>query len=410
MKIPCYDCNTETELEVGFEVINFVCPVCQSLYARDNEGKFRRKSQYKTTINDFPLEIGDVGFLKGSEYKVTGILVKNVHPDYRWTEFILQNHENEFLYLSLSNGHWILLTEMEEVFHVKDHPLALEHNGEDYDIFEYSDAKIINAQGFFDFELPQKNAIHLVEYIKPPFLISVERLHGVETSFYGEYIKKEEIKKAFKNITLPHQFGVNMVQPGRFDLRNTAIIFCFIALLIITANWAIYKDQFQQNVFSDIVKFSEFDNKEITTNSFILNGGSAPLTVKVATDVNNSWANLNVALVNEETNDEIYANKDIELYHGYSDGESWTEGSGSEEFNICGVKAGKYHLLLTPMKAPEDTTNAEMRINVVWNEPSSRNAWMVIIGMIVIYLIIRFFRYSLEKERWADSSYSRYDE
>lgn len=409
MKIPCYDCNAETELQVGFEVVNFVCPNCQSLYTRDKEGSFRRTSQYRTEINDFPLSIGDVGFLNGSEYKVTGILVKNVHPDYRWTEFILQNHENEFVYLSLSQGHWILLTEMEEVFHVKDHPLVLEHNNEDYDIFEYSDVKIINAQGFFDFELPQKNVIHLVEYIRPPYMISIERMNGVETAFYGKYIKKNEIKKAFKNIVLPYQFGVNVVQPYRFDVRNTAVIFCFIALMIITANWFIYKDQFEQNVFSKSIKFAEFDNREIISDAFILKGGSAPLTIKVSTDVDNSWANLNIALVNEETNDEIYANKDIEYYHGYSDGESWIEGNNYEEFNICGVKAGKYHLLITAMKAPEDNNNSEMRINVVWNEPSNRNVWLVIISMIVIFLVIRFFKYNFEKERWSESSYSSYN-
>lgn len=409
MKIPCYDCNTETELEVGFEVINFVCPNCQSLYARDKEGKFRRKSQYKTTHNDFPLAIGDIGFLKGSEYKVTGILVKNVQPSYRWTEFILQNKENEFIYLSLSNGHWMILTEMEETFNVKSHPLTLEYNDEDYDIFEFSNAEIINAQGFFDFELPVNQIIYLVEYIKPPFIISVERMNKVETAFHGEYIEKAAIKKAFPNILLPFQFGVNMIQPYRFNVKDTAIIFCFAALLIITANWYIYKDQFEQFVFSKTLSFNEFDNKEITSDAFVLKGGSAPLTIKVSTDVDNSWANLNVALINEETNDEIYANKDIEYYHGYSDGESWSEGNNSEEFNICGVKEGKYHLLITPMKAPEDHTNAEMRVNVVWNEPSSRNVWLVIIGLIVVYLIIRFFNYNFEKERWSDSSYSQYD-
>lgn len=409
MKIPCYDCNTETELEVGFEVLNFVCPKCQSLYARDDEGSFRRKSKYKTLENDFPLAIGDIGFLKGSEYKITGILVKNVHPNYRWTEFILQNDAKEFLYLSLSKGHWILLTEMEETFGVQSHPLSLEYENEDYDIYEYSDAEIINAQGFFDFELPVNQLIHLVEYIKPPFMISVERMNKTETAFYGEYIKKSEIKKAFKNIIMPYQSGVNMIQPYRFNLINTGIIFCLFASLIITANWYIYKDQFEQNVFSKTIKFSEFDNKEVTSDAFVLNGGSAPLTIKVSTSVDNSWANVNVALVNEATNDEIYANKDIEYYHGFSDGESWTEGSQSEEFNICGVKAGRYHLLITPMKAPEDVNNSEIRVNVVWNEPSSRNVWLVIIGMIVIYFIIRFLKLNFEKERWSDSSYSKYE-
>lgn len=409
MKIPCYDCNTETELEVGFEVVHFVCPTCHSLYAADAEGRFRRKSQFKTTEQDYPLEIGDVGFLKGSNYKVTGILRKNVQPNYMWTEFILQNEAKEFLYLSLSNGHWMMLTEMEEIFHVGDHPLILEHENEDYNIFEYSDAKIITAEGFFDFELPTQN-IHLVEYIKPPYLISVERVNGVETSFYGEYVKKDVIKKAFKKTFLPYQFGVNMIQPFRFDIRNTAVIFCFFALFILTADWLLYKDQAEQKVFSKVIEFKESDNKQITSDSFVLNGASAPLTVEVSSSVDNSWANVNIALINEETSDEIYANKDIEYYHGYTDGEYWNEGSKQEKFNICGVKGGKYHLLITPMKAPEDLANYGMEINVIWNQPSSRNAWFVIIFMIGVFAIIYFFKYSFEKSRWSDSSYSPYSE
>jgi hypothetical protein len=409
MKIPCYDCNTETELEVGFEVLNFVCPKCRSLYVADEEGMFRRRSQYKGEAEISPLAIGDISFLKGSEYKVTGILRKKVHPDYRWTEFILQNEAKEFLYLSLSNGHWMMLTEMEKIDELKKRTKVLKYNDDDYDLFEHSDAEIVNAQGFFDFEIPVNKLTHLAEFINPPYIVSVEKMNNVQTAFHGEYVKKSEIKKAFPGITLPYQSGVSMIQPYRFDLRNTAVIFCLFALLIITANWYIYKDQVEQNVFNSTIKFSEFDNKEFTSPSFVLNGASAPLTIKVSTGVNNSWANLNVALVNENTNDEIYANKDIEYYYGYSDGESWTEGSQSEKFNICGVKGGKYHLLITPMKAPEDLSNSEMHINVVWNEPSNRNAWIVVIGMIVIFFIIRFFKNQFEKERWADSSYSTYE-
>ncbi|WJS95996.1 DUF4178 domain-containing protein [Flavobacterium johnsoniae] len=408
MKIPCYDCNVETELEVGFEVVNFVCPICRSLYEADDEGKFRRKSKYKAETETYPLVIGEKGFLKGSEYKVTGILRKKVHPDYRWTEFILQNEAKEFLYLSLSNGHWMMLTELEKIDDLKKGVKVLDYDGQDYDLFEHSDAEIIDAKGFFDFQLPNKKT-HLAEFINPPYIVSVEKVNNVQTAFHGEYVSKSKIRKAFPGIKLPYQTGTGMIQPSLFDLKNTAIIFCLFALLIITANWYIYRNQFEQAVFSQTIQFSKSDNKEITSPTFELKGASAPMTISVSTDVDNSWANLNIALINEDTSDEIYANKDIEYYSGYTDGEYWREGSSSEKFNICGVKPGKYHLGITPMKAPEDVKNNAMRINVIWNEPSSRNVWLVIIAMVVIFFIIRFFKNQFEKNRWADSSYSTYD-
>lgn len=408
MKIPCYDCNVETELEVGFEVVNFVCPICRSVYEADDNGKFRRKSKYKAETETYPLVIGETGFLKGSEYKVTGILRKKVHPDYRWTEFILQNEAKEFLYLSVSNGHWMMLTEMEKIDDLKKGTKVLKYDGKDYDLFEHSDAEIIDAKGFFDFKIPTKKA-HLTEFINPPYIVSVEKMNNVQTAFHGEYVSKRKIRKAFPEIKLPYLSGTGMIQPSLFDLTNTAVIFCLFALMIITTNWYFYRDQFEQNVFSKTIQFTQFDSKEITSPTFELKGASAPMTINVSTDVDNSWANLNVALINEETNDEIYANKDIEYYSGYTDGEYWKEGSSSEKFNICGVKPGKYHLVITPMKAPEDLKNNAMRISVVWNEPSSRNVWLVIIGMIVIFFIIRFFTNQLEKSRWADSSYSNYE-
>lgn len=409
MKVPCYNCNTVTELEVGFKVVNFVCPNCHSLYFSDSEGQLRLRSKLKPEVNYFTFKIGEKGILKGTEYTVTGAITKKVQGGYNWTEYILKNDADEFAYLSESDGQWIFLTEIEEKFDVKNHPDSIMYDNSTFHLYEYSDAEIDNAQGYFDFNLPTKR-VHLVEYIQPPLMISIEKMNDLETAFLGEYITKKEIKKAFPNVTLPFQFGVNIVQPYYFDVNNMAIIFCVFLLMILSANWYIYKDQAEQVVFNKAIAFTDFNDREFTGESFVLKGGSAPMTVEVSTDVDNSWANVDVALVNETSNDEIHANKDIEYYHGYEDGESWNEGNWSEKFNICGVKAGKYHLLIKPLKAPEDLKNTAMKVRVVWNQPSNRNVWIIAIFMIVVYIVIRYFKINFEKRRWADSSYSPYSE
>lgn len=409
MRVPCYNCDTVTELEVGFEVVNFVCPNCHSSYLSDSEGQFRLKSKFKPEVNDFCFKIGEKGIIKGTEYTVTGAVVKKVSRSYLWTEYILKSPNGDFVYLSESDGNWIFLTEMEEKFDVKNHPKIIRHNNTNFDLYEYCDVEIENAQGFFDFVLPSRK-IHMVEYIQPPLMISIEKINDDETAYLGEYITKGEIKKGFPNANLPYQTGVNITEPFYFDITNTGIIFCICALMILFSNWYIYKDQTEQTVFNKTIAFTDFNNKEFTSESFVIKGGSAPMSIHVSTDVNNSWANVDVALVDEKTNDEIHANKDIEFYHGYESGESWTEGSSSEDFNICGVKEGKYHILITPAKAPEDANNNMMSIRVVWNEPSNRNAWLTIIFMIVVFILIRFLKLNFEKKRWTDSSYSPYSE
>lgn len=148
MKVPCYDCNTVTELEVGFEVVNFVCPNCHRLYWADSEGQLRSRSKFKPEVNYFDFKIGDKGLLKGKEYMVTGAITKKVNGGYHWREYILKNDAGDFVYLSESDGHWIFLTEMEEKFDVRTHPKSITYESSSFHLYEYSDTDIDNAAGF----------------------------------------------------------------------------------------------------------------------------------------------------------------------------------------------------------------------------------------------------------------------
>lgn len=408
MKIPCYHCDTTTVLEVDFEVKNFVCPVCHSLYSADN-GDFRLASKFNNKNPYVGLKLGEKGIIRGISYTITGILVKKAYGSYYWNEYILRDTTGGFMFLSESDGHWILLKEIEDKFVVTHHPKYLDYGEISMNLYDYTDVEIVSAQGFFDFEIPKKK-VHTIEYINAPYIISIEKIDNTETAFFGEHISKREIKKAFPAFTLPYQSGTGLVQPFYFQVRNSAIIFCVIAILILVSHWQIYKDRVEKNIINTDFSFQDYNNKEFVSPSFVLEGGSAPMTVALHSAVDNSWANVQVALINEQTNDEVYANKDVEYYHGYTDGESWSEGDTSEDFNICGVKAGKYHLTITPQKAPEDAANNSISVKVVWSEPSMRNAWLIIIGMGVLTVAIYYLNLNFERKRWAESDHSPYEE
>lgn len=408
MDVSCYQCNTITILEIGFEAKNFVCPNCQSLYLLDSNKEFRRQRSFNHKIAHVGLQIGQKGILKGVEYTVTGILTKKVYGAYYWNEYILNDNANNFVYLSESDGHWIFLKEITDKFDVSNHARFLTYEEIDMKLYDDTDAEIVTAQGFFDFIIPIKK-IQTIEYINAPYMISIEKSEDTEVAFFGEHISVKEIRKGFPFFTLPSKTGTGIVQPFFMSVRNTAIVFCFVLGLIVLSNWVIYSDKEGKNVFYKDLTFDEFNNKELVSPSFVLEGGSAPMSVSLSSGVDNSWANVQVALVNEKTNDEVYANKDIEYYHGYEDGESWTEGNPSEEFNICGVAAGKYHLVITPQKAPEDSQNNTLTINAIWDQPSSWNIWATIIFMGIVLIGLYYLNLNFEKTRWEDSSYSPYE-
>jgi hypothetical protein len=408
MKISCYQCNTVTALEINFVAINFVCPICQSLYSLNSNKEFRLQRSFRHKIAHVGLQIGQKGILNDEEYTVTGIIKKKVYGAYYWNEYILNDKSNNFVYLSECDGHWIFLKDIADKFDVSNHPRFLTYNGIQMNLYDYTDVEIVAAQGFFDFVISTKKT-HTTEYINAPYMISIEGNEEVQAVFFGEHISVKEIRKAFPFFTLPPKTGIGIVQPFFMNVRNTAIIFCFVSALVVISNWLIYSDKEEKNVLYKNLTFEEFNNKEFVTPSFRLEGGSAPMSISLSSGVDNSWANVEVALVNEKTNDEVYANKDIEYYHGYEDGESWTEGNPSEEFNICGVSAGKYHLVITPQKAPEDSQNNYLTINAVWNQPSSWNIWVAIIFMGVMLIILYYLDLNFERTRWEDSSYSPYE-
>lgn len=398
MTVPCSNCNTTTSLDVHIEVTTFACPKCAYVYKnqRDAGLKFYNKLKPYHSFNE-KFELGKKADFDGKEYCVIGILIKK-NNGFEWTEYILEGKQNDYIYLSEAAGHWIILNEIPFDKKVGNHPLTVEHEDITYDRFDYYYPTLITAQGFFDFDIYDK--IELIEYINPPLMLSFEKKGHEQTCFLGRHISKSDIKKAFGTSNLPSKSGVGQIQPFIFNIRNLALTFCVVAVLILLTNWYLNKDRAEQNVLNTEIPFDQFTTKDYVTPSFDLKGSAAPLSIRVNSNVDNSWANVQVALINETTGEEIYANKDIEYYHGYTDGENWTEGNTTEEFNICGVAAGKYHLAVTPMKAPEDLQNQTVQIQATWSSPSNRNIWMVCIFMTVFVIGMYYLEKNFEERRW----------
>lgn len=399
MTVSCYNCNTTTTLDVSFEVTTFACPNCSYVYKNTKDAGFKFHDKFKPYYFEEKFEIGNKANFNDKEYLVTGLLIKK-NQGFEWTEYILEAKENDYIYLTEAAGHWIILTEIPFEKKVGNHPLTLEYEDNIYDRFDYYYPTLIAAKGFFDFDIYDK--IELIEFINPPFMLSFEKSGHEQTCFLGKHISKSDIKRAFGTSNLPSKKGIGQIQPFIFNIGNLAITCCVVAILILLTNWYLNKDRVEQIVLNTEISFERFANRDFVTPSFDLKGSAAPLSITVNSNVDNSWANVQVALINETTGEEIYANKDIEYYHGYTGGENWSEGNPTEEFNICGVVAGKYHLSITPMKASEDALNQSVKIQASWSSPSNRNVWMVIIFMVVFVIGMYYLDKNFEQKRWNE--------
>lgn len=410
MDVTCIKCNHVTVLPLEINKVELACGNCGTLtsYATKTEGEIIKRFDYMPD-NRIGLRVGQQGELFGVTYTITGMLVKRVAGTFYWKEYILDGDNGQRVFLSETNGHWIFLEEEQADYDVSDLPEKVEYNGATFQIYGDEKPSLAYAEGVFDYELPVK-AQKMIEYINPPYILSFEKDEEGQVLFVGRHMSSQKIAKAFGVSWMPDKIGVGVVQPALVSFTNSILILAVTALLLIFSHIFIYKDKVQEQLLSDTIPFSLYADKEYVSRSFEVQGATGTLRIQLQADVDNTWAYVDVGLVNEITGAEEYIGKDIEYYYGYEGGENWREGDNEAQMYLCGVAPGKYHLTLKPQKDAQDGKTTVVNADVTWNPPSKRNVIIPIIFMAIVGFGLYKWAGYTERKRWEDSDYSPFDE
>lgn len=344
MNYTCPSCKTENTLDLDFTIENYICKSCAMLI--DNDKETIVKNVKKPTEN-VVLDVGQKGKIDAVEYTVVAIVVKKYGSAVYWREYYLKDQNLNNAFLSESNGHWVFMLpkEMPE----KEFKFHAEYAGKKYRWYESSPNSIAAATGFFENQLKFTLA-NYKEFVNATEMVSVEEVGDERNFFWGKHISKDEIRRQFKPHYMPNYSGVGVVQPYYVNPRQLLNIFVVVALIISLFQFYNTISRSNYEVFNDNIRYDSVRSKELISKSFELNGSSAPLNVKLSTNVDNSWANIELSLINENSNEVEYTSQDIEQYHGYEGGESWSEGGKVKDFNFCGVAPGKYHFSISAQK------------------------------------------------------------
>lgn len=346
MKKICPKCKQVNQLDIDFSIEQYVCSNCCGLIdsIEDKYVKEVSKSHYFIS-----LRVGQKGRIEETEYTVVAIVIRKTGRDYKWVEYYLKDKNLNDAFLSESEGHWVFMKPLSKPF--KNTKYSASYNEESYRKYETTQCSISTAYGFFEDSLKYGVASYS-EYVRGEKMISYEN-HGENQTYYleGRHFPNSELKLAFKDLDyVPSKVGYGIVQPFFINTKQLINIFGIAAILISLIQFYFFTTRSNYEVFKDSIRFDSVRKKELISKSFELRGASAPLEVKLYSNVDNSWANVELSLVNERTNETEYTSKDIEQYHGYEGGESWSEGSRSEEFNLCGVAPGRYHFTISAQK------------------------------------------------------------
>jgi hypothetical protein len=401
-----------------------VCPNCYS-FIRFIANDFAKSQKLAPKIRWSPIiPIGTEGILKGISYKIIAYVEKKESATvYSWREYILYNYEKGYANLAEFDGHWNFVAG--KAFHPDLEGLGkndwnfVQYNDIEYKLFNKYTAVVTALVGEFDWD-PLTEQTKTREFIAPPYMIFREQANGTGSQaelYLGEYTEALEIADAFK-IDLnrfPDKIGIGANQFSNHYSRWYTISrvtgILILALLVIQLVVMYLKpekvvmDQ-EFTIAYDSTKVGD-DFKSFATPAFDVEDNASAMEVNLGSAVDNNWLEATVTLVNEKTNQTWEVTEGIEYYHGYEDGESWSEGSQQTTVLLSSIPSGKYHLNVYPASGNRSITN--LRVAVTTNVTLWMNLFVTCL-LLCIYPIYCWVRMqNFEKQRWMNSDYSPYD-
>jgi hypothetical protein len=408
--ITCISCKNEITPRGKSFTRAITCPACKS-YFRVRLSKEEKYSKFNDAFESH-LPVGAKGKIEGVSYEVMGFMVKREKYSYKWREYVLFNPLHSVAYLSEYDGHWNFIKPI--VGSPVDSGLKdlTFYNGEkQYRLYQKYRPRVLYAQGEFlsdEVYISEDSEVH--EYIAPPYLFINQTSDYKDEWMKGHYIDSATVAKAFKlpKEKIPVKTGFGYTQPIISSFSESTLINVIVAVVLLLGGLQLFSTMdSRRKVFSHNFNKSQLtDQKMFSTESFLLEDGTKSLQIEMDAPIDNDWLYASFTLVNETDGTEHEFSKEIEYYHGVTDGESWSEGSTQADAFLSRIPEGRYHINIFP----EFSLSGDyFNINVYRNEPIYSNFFLALLA-IALFPIFYFVRkYYKEQQRWSDSDYSPYD-
>ena len=412
----CPNCGGPLKLVAPDKAERVTCPNCNSLLDV-NKGNLTYLQALTPTQadQDFVLPVGAEGTFAGDvKFRIIGAVVRSVTIEgikYFWHEYLLYNPSVGFRWLVHSDNHWNFVEPVNPAeVEANENMLgarSAKYNGNSFKIFQDAPAVVEYVKGEFYWRVEQGETVRAIDYVAAPVMLSQEITANEVNWSAGVYLTNAEVEKAFGITDLPKPWSVGPNQPftGQFyytwGLLPLALLFVvaifmipFSGLSSTVLNQEIVLPPMANATTAQVAFSQAFDVK---SNRNIKITASAP--------VNNSFADLDVDLINDQSQEVESVSVPIEYYSGSDSDGSWSEGGQSQDATLSSLPAGKYTL-----RVEGTWTNAAqpMPISVKVEQNVVRGVnficALLILAIVPILGLIR--KISFESSRWKDSMFS----
>ncbi len=414
----CPNCGGPLTLNVPDKSERVTCPNCDSLLSV-NEGNLKFLKSLKTNVpHEFALPIGAEGTFKDDvKFKIVGAVVRSVTFDgvnYYWHEYLLYNPMIGYRWLVHSDGHWNFVEPINAADVGTDGSVTytgaaknVVYNGRSYRIFQDAAATVEYVRGEFYWAIKQGERVRALDYVAAPLMLSQE-VSGSEINWSaGIYLTPKEVEKAFGIKDLPRPWGIAPNQPF------TGSFYYTWGLLPILALFGIAMFLFPLKGISSTVLTQEIVLPPMTnpgtpqtafSQPFELRGNSN-VRITARAPVNNSWAEVDVDLVNDQSQDIESVNIPIEFYSGVDSDGSWSEGGQEQDATLSSLPAGTYTLRVEG-SWQDAAKPMPVTVKVQQNITRGMNFCCALVLLLLVPLVTVLRKLSFETSKWKDSMFT----
>ena len=389
------------------EIVSVGCGSCGAIVDPQHEvAKKIATAKAKQKVAPL-LELGSTGTLRGEKLEVIGFMQRRMQADgawYFWREYVLLGPDNSLRWLSEYNGHWNLArVQTKAVAALGD---RVKFGGEDYKHFQSYEAQVDFVIGEFPWQVKLDETAKVHDYIAPPLMLSREVTGRENTWTISEYLPAAEVEAAFglkKPLPAPLGTFANQPNPRAERHRATARYFWWLFL----ATWVIHLGLLlfgPGSLLKESLSFRNGEDEPRLSKEFALPEGASRLEISHEAQLRNNWVALQLTLVNKDTGQSWQANRELSYYEGVDDGESWSEGSKSDDLIFTDLPPGTYYLAEEAELDPASpSVGGQLRVGHPGPRWSSLILLLVWLAAFPIFTFVR--QKSFEIARWAESDH-----
>lgn len=218
--LKCPSCAASVPVHRAGQSVTIVCASCGSSLEHDTTADvLDLVSRANEVLRGLALPLGSRGELDGAPWEVIGAVERYVVVEgstYAWVEFLLYNPWRGFRWLVQGvDRHWSLVRPSAQAPDQVSGTTA-KYRGRKFSRFSFGKAVVGRVVGELTWVCQRGEATQTIDYVSPPYMLSMERDGTEEIWSLGTWMPTSEVARAFQ-VVLPPPQGTAPHQPNPWD-------------------------------------------------------------------------------------------------------------------------------------------------------------------------------------------------